>query len=104
MTELDPPPVALPTTVRVTESFSRRMPTQRTIDTLERVEGVKFGELIQTQPFRVVAFRALLRDRPDYDPSALWLHSYDCEVEIVEVDPTNGHGPTPAPRSVPTGT
>jgi len=90
----------LPTTVRVTESFSRRMPTQRVIDAVQHAEGgTPFGELIQHQPFRVVAFRALLRDFPDRDTTSLWLHSYDVEVEVVEANPTNGDSPTLAPPS-----
>jgi hypothetical protein len=94
----------LPTTVQVTQAFSTRMPTQRVIDAVEHAEGGRFGELIQTQPFRVVAFRALMRDFPDRDITSLWLHSYDVEVEIVEANPTNGHGLTLAPPSGPTGT
>jgi hypothetical protein len=94
----------LPTVVQVTQAFSSRMPTQRVQDTVTRAEGGAFGELIQTQPFRIVAFRALLRDFPDRDPTSLWLHAYDVEVEVVEPDPTNGSSPTPAPPSVATGT
>jgi hypothetical protein len=79
------------------------MPTQRVIDVVEKIEGGNFGQLVQAQPFRVVAFRALLRDFPDYDTTALWLHSYDVEVEVAEPDPTNGNGQTPAPPSGGTG-
>jgi hypothetical protein len=97
-------PDALPGVVTVTQAFSTRMPTQRVQDTITRAEGGTFGQLIQTQPFRVVAFRALLRDFPDRDPTSLWLHAYDVEVEVAEPDPTNGNSPTPAPPSVVTGT
>ncbi|HEV7535580.1 MAG TPA: hypothetical protein VGP90_08095 [Acidimicrobiia bacterium] len=93
---------ALPTLVRVSQAFSQRLPTQRVQDTLTRLEGGTMGELLQTQPFRVVAFRALLRDHPDRDPTSLWLHAYDVEVEVVEADPTNGSSPTPAPPSAAT--
>jgi hypothetical protein len=96
---------ALPTLVCVTEAFSRRMPTQRVIDAVEHAEGGEgFGVIVQRQPMRIVAFRALLRDHPDRDVTSLWLHAYDVEVEIGETNPTNGAGPTPAPPSAPSGT
>jgi hypothetical protein len=94
----------LPLSVPATDSFAKRMPTQRVIDAVEAAEGVRFGETIQRQPMRVVAFRALLRDYPDRDVTSLWLHSYDVEVEIVEPNPTNGSAPTLAPPSGGTGT
>ena len=94
---------ALPVEVSVTQAFATRMPTQRVIDAVERAEGGTFGELVQHQPFRIVAFRALLRDFPDYDLTALWLHSYDVEVEIETVDPTSPNGTTPAPPSAAIG-
>jgi hypothetical protein len=94
---------ALPTVVKVTQAFASRMPTQRVIDLVERLEGGPFGTFVQAQPFRVVAFRALARDFPAYDQTALWAHSYDVEVELAEPDPTNGNGPTPAPPSAATG-
>jgi hypothetical protein len=89
----------LPLTVPATDSFAKRIPTQRVIDAVEKAEGVRFGEVIQNQPLRIVAFRALLRDFPDRDVTSLWLHSYDVEVEIVEPNPTNGTSPTLAPPS-----
>ena len=96
---------ALPTTVSVTQSFIARLPSQRIIDTLKRLEpGLSFGELIEDQPPRMIAFRALLRDYPDRDTTSLWLHAYDVEVAIIEVDPTNGAVPKPSPPSVPTTT
>jgi hypothetical protein len=95
----------LPTTVRITQAFASRIPTQRVIDAVRHAEGgVPFDELMTAQPFRVAAFRALLRDFPGYDMTALWLHAYDVEVAIDEVDPTNGASPTPAPPSATTGT
>jgi hypothetical protein len=100
----DAPLDALPTLVSVTQSFAARMPTQRVIDAVERAEANSFGEIGQRQPFRIVAFRALLRDHPDRDVASLWLHAYDVEVAIEEVDPTVNGSPTPAPPSVATGT
>jgi hypothetical protein len=100
MTDLDAP---LPAIVTVSEAFSRRMPTQRVVDTITRAEGAGFGEIAQTQPMRIIAFRALMRDYPDRDVASLWLHAYDVEVEIAETNPTNGSLPTPAPPSGPTG-
>jgi hypothetical protein len=93
-------PAVLPTVVTVTQSFASRMPTQRAIDAIAAVEHEPFGDLVQRQAMRVVAFRALLRDWPDYDLAALWMHSYDVEVEIDTVDPTSPNGQTPEPSSV----
>jgi len=93
----------LPVLVQVTQAFASRLPRQRDIDLLARIESLPFGELAQSQPFRLVAFRALCRDYPDYDPTALWLHAYDCECEVVEASPTTGNTPTPSPPSAGTG-
>jgi hypothetical protein len=102
---LDKPAAAdvLPTTVTVTLAFAERMPTQRVIDAVTRVEGGRFGDVIGNQPFRVVAFRALLRDYPGRDLASLWLHAYDVEVEVEGVDPTSGGSPMLAPPSGVTG-
>jgi hypothetical protein len=97
------PPPALPTLVRVSRAFSQRLPTQRTIDALVKIEGAEFGDLAQHQPFRLTAFRALQRDFPDYDPTALWMHAYDTEVEVEDENPTNGTSPTSGPSSPVTG-
>jgi hypothetical protein len=99
------PTPALPTLLHVTQAFAGRLPRQRDLDLLARIEvGVPFSEIANTQPFRLVAFRALLRDFPNYDPTALWLHAYDCECEVDEPpDPTNGNGPTPSPLSAAIG-
>jgi hypothetical protein len=94
---------ALPTIVRVSTEFSARLPSQRVLDQLSRIEGANFGELAQAQPFRIVAFRALLRDFPSYDTTALWLHAYDVEVEVEDANPTNGKSQTPVLRSADTG-
>ncbi len=94
---------ALPLLVTVTQAFSTRLPSQRVLDMVAQVEAVGFGQIAQTQPFRLVAFRALVRDFPDYDPTALWLHAYDVEVEVADENPTNGNSPTTAPPSVTTG-
>ena len=95
---------ALPTTVTVTQSFVSRLPSQRLLDQLRHCEpGVNFGELAESQPFRIVAFRALMRDHPQYDTTALWMHAYDVEVDVTEADPTNGKPSTPWPPFVTTG-
>ena len=95
--------VVLPTLVKVNQAFASRAPTQRVIDTLTRLEGGgSFGDLATAQPFRLTAFRALLRDFPSYDPAALWLHAYDVEVEIGETDPFSNGSPTAGPPSLST--
>jgi hypothetical protein len=97
--------IELPTVLSVSQAFSSRLPSQRVLDLIDQCEpsGAGFGELAQTQPFRIVAFRALLRDYPSYDPAALWLHAYDCEVDVAAENPTNGNTPTPAPVSAGSG-
>jgi hypothetical protein len=92
----------LPTVVQVTQAFAARAPTQRVIDTLTRAEGCGFSELMNTQPFRVTAFRALLREFPTRDATSLWAHAYDVETEMVDVDPTQNGGQTPPPPSAAT--
>jgi hypothetical protein len=100
MTDADQP---LPELVSVTQSFIARLPSQRIIDLLAKLEpGVNFGDLVQQQPPRMIAFRAMLRDYPGRDATSLWMHAYDVEVAIVEVDPTNGKEPTLSPPSAPT--
>jgi hypothetical protein len=93
----------LPTLVHVSQAFSARLPSQRTLDLITRIEGVDFAQLATSAPFRIVAFRALLRDYPAYDPTTLWLHAYDVEVEVEDINPTNGSSPTPGPLSAATG-
>jgi hypothetical protein len=95
--------VPLPLLVRVTSGFSARLPSQRLLDMLLRIEPVGFKEIAETQPFRLVAFRALLRDFPNRDPTSLWLHAYDVEVEVEDVDPTGAPSATPSPPSAGTG-
>jgi hypothetical protein len=93
----------LPLLVEVTASFAARMPSQRIIDLLKRLEpDVTFTQLIEDQPPRLMAFRALRRDYPDRDPTSLWLHAYDVEVAVTDVDPTSGKLPTSLPSSAPT--
>jgi hypothetical protein len=95
----------LPTEVIVTQTFIARLPSQRVLDLLARLEpGQKFGELIEAQPPRLVAFRSLLKQFPDRDVSSLWMHAYDVEVVIAEVDPTNGSVPSSSPGSALTTT
>jgi hypothetical protein len=94
----------LPSIISVTGAFTRRLPSQRLLDQLAHLEsGIPFGELVQQQPFRVIAFRALLRDYPGRDPGSLWMHAYEVEVEVEEVDPTNGASLTPPLDSVAIG-
>jgi hypothetical protein len=94
----------LPFTIEVSMAFSARLPSQRVLDLIDQQEIANFSELAEHQPFRIVAFRALLRDYPDADPGDLWRHAYDTEVDVIMSDPTNGKSPTPAPSSVDTGT
>ena len=92
-------PVRLPDLVACSDAFAGRLPSQRVLDLVAKIEPDGFAVLAQTQPFRIVAFRVLLRDFPDYDPTALWLHAYDVEVQVVVENPTNGTSPTPGPDS-----
>jgi hypothetical protein len=95
---------ALPTLVHVSQAFSARLPSQRVLDMLTRTEGVEFTELAQNQPGRLLAFRALLRDYPERDTASLWLHAYDVEVAIDDVNPTNGNAPMPSLGGAVSGT
>jgi hypothetical protein len=93
----------LPEEIQATQSFIARLPSQRIIDLLKRLEpDQNFGELMEDQPPRMIAFRWLLRNFPDRDPASLWMHAYECDIAIVEVDPTNGKSPTLSPPSAPT--
>jgi hypothetical protein len=95
----------LPEVIAVTQAFTTRLPSQRLIDQLARLEmDVPFPELAQNQPFRIIAFRKLLADHPDRDPTSLWMHAYDVEVDVVEADPTRGSEPTLTLPSALTGT
>jgi hypothetical protein len=96
---------ALPTVLTVRQAYTTRLPSQRLIDLLARVEmDVPFPELAQNQPFRIIAFRRLRELYPDRDATSLWMHAYDVEVDIDEGDPTNGSGPTLTLPSALTGT
>jgi hypothetical protein len=96
---------ALPDTVFCTQAFMARMPSQRIIDMLKRLEpNLPFAELMTEQPPRMIAFRALLKAHPNRDPTSLWMHAYDVEVAITDMDPTNGSGPKPSLPSAPTTT
>ena len=88
----------LPLLITVTQAFERRLPSQRVMDAIARLEpSESFGELAQRQPFRIIAFRALIAQYPG-DVQRLWLHSYDVEVDVVDaVDPTSGRSPTSSP-------
>ena len=93
----------LPTVVAVNEGFARRWPSPRLQHVIRDVEGMPFQQVIGDDPSRVTAFRALVRDFPDYDLTALWLHSYDVEVAVVEVDPTPNGSPRAGPPSATIG-
>jgi hypothetical protein len=93
----------LPAVVHVNQAFASRAPTQRVIDTITRMEGGTFGDIATQMPFRLTAFRALLRDYPGVDPQAAWLHAYDVEVEIADTaDPFSNGSTTVVPPSVST--
>lgn len=95
----------LPETVYCTQAFIARMPSQRVVDLLKRLEpDYGFGELLQEMPPRVIAFRWLLREHPTRDSTSLWLHAYDVEVAVEDVDPTSGKPPTLSPPFAPTTT
>lgn len=94
----------LPLLVQCDAAFAARLPSQRVLDAISRVEVANFGELAQTQPFRITAFRVLLRDYPDRDPTALWHHAYDVEVEVADSNPFDGKLPTLGQSSVASGT
>jgi hypothetical protein len=93
----------LPTLLSCSQSFSARLPSQRVLDLLQRIEGTDFGDLAQHQPFRIVAFRLLLRDYPNRDATSLWMHAYDCEVEVSDLGPMNGSSPMPVLPSAGSG-
>jgi hypothetical protein len=83
--------------VVVTRSMLQRViPPQRLQDEIAKIEGRTYKEVYDVQPFRCEAFRVLLRDHPERDVTSLWLHAYDCEVELIDDSPTNGSSPTPA--------
>jgi hypothetical protein len=95
----------LPNELTATLAFVRRLPAQRVIDQLRKLEpDMDFGELSTQQPSRVLAFRMLLRMYPLRDMTSLWMHAYDVEVELEEADPTSAPAPTPSPPSAPTTT
>ena len=94
---------ALPLTVQVTDAFNKRLPSQRIIDQLAKLEGMDFATLATSQPFRIIAYRALLRDFPLRDSTSLWMHAYDVEVEVVPMDPTGSISAGPGLLSVVSG-
>jgi hypothetical protein len=93
----------LPTTVQASLAFVQRLPTQRVLDQLAKLDGTPFGELQEQQPSRVLAFRCLLRDYPDRDFNSLWMHAYDVEVDLLtDVDPSSVLAQMLSPPSAPT--
>jgi hypothetical protein len=95
----------LPLVVAVTKSFQSRIPSQRVLDLMRKVaNGASLGEIGEEQPSQMTAFRVLLRDFPERDPTSLWMHAYDVEVEVTDLlDPTSGTFTTPARSSADTG-
>jgi hypothetical protein len=98
-------PRPLPLLVDVTEAFAGRLPSQRMVDALLKIDptAVNFMEIAQEQPFRLTAFRALVRDFPERDFASLWLHSYDVEVQVEKANPTSETSATPSPHSSASG-
>jgi hypothetical protein len=104
MTDLDSGLGPLPERITVTRAMLQRvLPPQRLQDEVAKLDGRPYKEVYEAQPIRVEAFRVLVREWPLRDPTSLWLHAYDVEVEILEDDPTNGSSPTPALLSAVTG-
>ncbi|HEY2302706.1 MAG TPA: hypothetical protein VGH66_12490 [Acidimicrobiales bacterium] len=100
MTDTDP----LPTVITCTTAFTKRLPTQRLLDQLAHLEpGATFADLAAAQPFRIIAFRILVRDYPGRDQASLWGHAYDCEVDVADDDPFDMRSLGPVPPSVITG-
>jgi hypothetical protein len=95
----------LPDEVTATLAFVKRLPSQRVIDQLSKLEsGTSFAELSEQQPSRVLAFRVLLRMFPLRDIPSMWMHAYDVEVILEDVDPTSAVALTALPPSAPTTT
>jgi hypothetical protein len=92
----------LPDVVKVNAATAARLPSQRVLDMLARIEPTPIGELMTNSTSRVLAFRVLLRDHPARDPASLWAASYDIEVEFEDVDPTSAAAPPTWPPSAPT--
>jgi hypothetical protein len=80
----------LPEVLEATLEFVRRLPSQRMLDALAKLEPEPFGDLQSNQPSRVLAFRTLVRNYPNRDLASLWMHAYECEVQLVDADPTSG--------------
>lgn len=89
--------------VTVGKAFSTRMPSQRVLDAIGSCEVAPIGELLQNQPFRIIAFRKLVELYPEHDTRELWAHAYDVEVEVEDVDPTSNGYMTPAQSSAISG-
>jgi hypothetical protein len=94
----------LPTRVQVDQDEAAILPSSRLAHVIRQAEGIPVMQYIQDDPFRVVAFRRLHEQFPDYDLNALWLHCYDVEIQLVTADPTNGSTGTPGPPSSLTST
>jgi hypothetical protein len=94
----------LPDVVKVPIAFVTRMPSQRIVELLERIEPTPIGELMTHQQSRICAFRKLVAEHPHRDPTSLWMHAYDVEIEVADaLDPTRAAITTTAPPSAVTG-
>jgi hypothetical protein len=92
----------LPELIEVTQAFIARLPSQRVIDQIRKMEpDLTMAQLMEEQPGRMTAFRALVREHPRRDPTSLWMHAYDCEVAIIDTDPTQDNSSPPSPISAP---
>lgn len=94
----------LPLEAEVTLAFVKRLPTQRLLDALTRIDPTPFGELQEQRPSQVIAFRWLVRDFPNRDINSLWMHAYDMEIALIDGDPTSALGQMPSLPSAPTTT
>jgi hypothetical protein len=110
VSELAPAPLPngankpLPTELQATLAFVKRLPSQRLLDQLAHLDPTPFGDLQEQRPTQVLAFRLLYRDHPQRDIGSLWAHAYDCEVELLDGDPTSALGPQSSLVSAPTST
>jgi hypothetical protein len=102
MRENADPNTPLPLEVNCTIAFVRRIPTQRLLDTLARIDPTPFGELQDQKPSQVLAFRWLVREFPARDATSLWMHAYDVEIALEDTDPTLALGQMPSLPSAPT--
>jgi hypothetical protein len=94
---------ALPTRIKVDTDTAGILPSQRQANIIQAVEEMPVFQVMQAQTLRVMAFRVLAEQYPDYDLTALWLHANDVHIEMATVDPTNGNTTKPELPSAVTG-